>query len=535
MHLAQVFYIVSATLTAFFATVNNVPRVAVRVESACLAAHLPQNFCGLFGVAKAGDDDAAAPLAVPDVPRPSPTTTPPPTRTIPLAGPSPSSDGGREPAGEEGLAVAVETGPKTAVMPIPRPAHVTATNQFVHDTTALVVIERLVVPAPAILRSFFTEDQTTRDRPSVMIDILRIIVLAKLSQALTGEGVDASRERRASDPGSRFDALRARDGGMSAARGQDELLGDASWAPPPQPEGATPIAAPEQAPDSPRVVADETEGPLEPAAGMEEAPPASEGEPAVEGNSPAKPASQQVEPVDDFPPAEGAAAEEPCSSPLGDGAASKVAASLADDLPAALEAVPCEPQGAAATMTHRHGRWAAAHPDRAPLDMWSDTHQSRGRGDTALAAWLQAGWGRQLRSHPGHASLLPTVTILLDASRDPPHVFEREPARLSACAPHPESCALPSGARPRPGSSFPGGLTSGPLSPPPAFSKLELGRARGLPTFRILQLLDSIATSGLVATSPFRLSSADSFNPTGGAQPGPPTSSTPPVLFRRWS
>ncbi|KAI9808957.1 MAG: hypothetical protein M1826_003997 [Phylliscum demangeonii] len=403
MHLVQVLSVVSAALYTLFANVHHSPRVAVRVESACLAAHLPQNFCGLFGVARAGNDDAGAPRAAPNEPRPSPTTTPPPTRTIPLAGPSPSSDGGREPAGGKGLAVAVETGPKTAVTPIPRPAHVTATNQFVHDTTAQVVIERLVVPAPAILRFFFTEDQTTRDRPSVMIDILRIIVLGPCvwwfrgawdswwraawrcsqaedhgrpapregpgmcpwprlaslqardgcgrchSQALTGEGVDASRERRASDPGSRSDALRVRDGGMSAARGQDELLGDASWAPPPQPEGATPIAAPEQAPDSPRVVADEAEGPLEPAVGMEEAPPASEGEPAVEGNSLAKPASQQVEPVDDFPPAEGAAPEEPWSSPLGDGAASEVAASLADDLPAALEAAPCEPQGAAAS------------------------------------------------------------------------------------------------------------------------------------------------------------------------------------------
>ncbi|KAI9820473.1 MAG: hypothetical protein M1826_000910 [Phylliscum demangeonii] len=146
--------------------------------------------------------------------------------------------------------------------------------------------------------------------------------------ALIGEGVAASRERRASDPGSWSDALRAaRDGGMSAARGQDELLGDASWAPPPQPEGATPIAGPERAPDSPRVVAHEAEGPLEPAVGMEEAPPALEGEPAIEGNSPAKAASQQVEPADDFPPAEAAAPEEPLSSPLGDGAESEVAAS----------------------------------------------------------------------------------------------------------------------------------------------------------------------------------------------------------------
>ncbi|KAI9811785.1 MAG: hypothetical protein M1826_003096 [Phylliscum demangeonii] len=403
MHLMQVLSAVSGSLFVLFATVHHSPRVAVRVESACLAAHLPQNFCGLFGVARAGDDDAGAPRAVPVAPRSSPTTTPPPTRTIPLAGPSPSSDGGREPAGEEGLAVAVETGPKTAVTPIPRPAHVTAKNQFVNDITAKVVIERLVVPAPTILRSFFKEDQTTRDRPSVIIDILRIIVLGACvwwfkgawdswwraawrcsqaedhgrpapregpgmcpwprlaslqardgcsrcrSQALTGEGVDASRERRASDPGSRSDALRARDGGMSAARGQDELLGDANWAPPPQPEGATPVAEPERAPDSPRVVAHEAEGPLEPAVGREEAPPASKGEPAVEGNSPAKPASPQVEPVDDFPPAEGAAAEEPRSSPFGDGAASEVAASLADDLPAALGAAPCEPQGAAAS------------------------------------------------------------------------------------------------------------------------------------------------------------------------------------------
>ncbi|KAI9826772.1 MAG: hypothetical protein M1826_006567 [Phylliscum demangeonii] len=350
MHLVQVLSVVSAALYTLFANIHHSPRVAVRVESACLAAHLPQNFCGLFGAAWAGNDDAGAPRAVPAESRPSPTTTPPPTRTIPFAGPSPSSDGGREPAGEEGLAVAVETGPKTAVTPIPRPAHVTATNQFAHDTTAQVVIERLVVPAPAILRSFFKEDQTTRDRPSVIIDILRIIVLAKLSPALTGEGVGASRERRASDPGSRSDALRAvRDGGMSAAGGQDELLGDATWAPPPQPEGATPVAGPERAPDSPRVVAHEAKGPLEPAVGMEEAPPASEGEPVVEGNSPAKPASQQVELVDDFPPAEGAAAEERCSSPLGDGAASEVAASLAEDLPAALEAAPCEPQGAAAS------------------------------------------------------------------------------------------------------------------------------------------------------------------------------------------
>ncbi|KAI9808902.1 MAG: hypothetical protein M1826_004019 [Phylliscum demangeonii] len=464
MHLAQLAAALSATLATLVRIVYLTPQLAVRVEPSCLAAHLPHNFCGLFGAAQDGDDDTGALREAFAKARPSTTTAPAstPTASIPPAGPSYSSEYGWEPVEEEGWAApVVPERPKTTVTVTIRPDTPAITIQFA-DIAVKVIVEQLVAPGlcpGARLALLQARDGCGRCR----------------SQASTGEGVAVLRKRRASDPGSWSVALRAtRDGGISAARGQDEPLGDANWAPPPHLEGATPIAEPEPAPESPRVVADEAEGPLEPAVGMEEAPPASEGEPAVEGNSPAKPASQQVEPVDDFPPAEGAAAEEPCSSPLAgflrasgssrkrgrfglwrasvrrvkasqEEASVRVAgageegrrgsswegAMVSDGGWCVAVQKDCDGTPWPPAMTHGNGRWTVAPPDRAPLDMWSDTHQSRGRGDTALAAWLQAGWGRDLRSDPGHASLLPTV-ILLDASRDPPHAFERVSPRLSA-------------------------------------------------------------------------------------------------------
>ncbi|KAI9813704.1 MAG: hypothetical protein M1826_002458 [Phylliscum demangeonii] len=314
MHFAHVAITIAAAFAALFATAYLTLQIAVRVEPACLAAHLPQNFCGLFGVAKVGDDDTGALRAGPDEPRPSPTTTALPTPTISLAGPSPSSDGGWEPAGEEGSKVSVDAGPKTAVTVIARPDTATATNQIANDITAKVVLERLVVPASDNLRSSLKEDQTTRDRPSVIVDVLWTIVLAK----------------------------------SSGARGQDQPLEDSIWAPPPPPERVALIAGPEQAPKLPRV-RQEAEERLDAEVGMEEAPPALQGELAVEGDSLAEPASQQAEPADDFPPAEGLAPEDPLLSPSGHGADSEVAASLADEVPAALETASCEPRGAAAS------------------------------------------------------------------------------------------------------------------------------------------------------------------------------------------
>ncbi|KAI9807751.1 MAG: hypothetical protein M1826_004452 [Phylliscum demangeonii] len=378
MHLARVATAISAAVAAFIAAVYLTPQLAVRVEPTCLAAHLPRNFCGLFGVADVGDDDTGGLREAFDEPRPSTTTAPTPTASVPPAGPSFSSEYGWEPVEEEGWAApVVPEQPKTTVTVTIRPDTPAITIQFA-DITVKVIVEQLVAPAPENPRSSVKEDQTTCDRPS---DFGLIIVQAEdvgrpapregpglcpgarlallqardgcgrcRTQALTGEGVAALRKRRASDPGSWSAALRAtRDGGMSAARGQDEPLGDANWAPPPQPEGATPIAEPEAAPDSPRVFSQEAEGPVEPAVGMEEAPPAQEGEPAVEGDSPAEPALQQAEPADDFPPAEGLAPEDPSSSPSGDVAGSEEAAILANEVPAAVDAAPCEPQGSAPT------------------------------------------------------------------------------------------------------------------------------------------------------------------------------------------
>ncbi|KAI9819647.1 MAG: hypothetical protein M1826_001108 [Phylliscum demangeonii] len=402
MLLARVAVAISAAVAAFIATVYLTPLLAVRVEPTCLAAHLPRNFCGLFGVADVGDDDTGGLREAFDEPRPSTTTAPTPTVSIPPAGPSYSSEYGWEPVEEEDSAApVVPERPKTTVTVTIRPDTPAITIQFA-DITVKVIVEQLVAPAPENPRSSVKEDQTTCDRPSDFGLVIVYIVLgacvwwfrgvwgswwcaswrcsqaedvgrpapregpglcpgARLAllqardgcgrcrtQALTGEGVAALRQRRASDPGSWSVALRAtRDGGMSAARGQDEPLGDANWAPPLHLEGATPLAEPEAAPDSPRVFSQEAEEPVEPAVGMEEAPPAQAGEPAVEGDSPAEPALQQAEPADDFPPAEGLAPEDPSSSPSGDVAGSEEAAILADEVPAAVDAAPCEPQGSA--------------------------------------------------------------------------------------------------------------------------------------------------------------------------------------------
>ncbi|KAI9822867.1 MAG: hypothetical protein M1826_000360 [Phylliscum demangeonii] len=470
------------------------PQSAVRVEPTRVT-HLPPNFCGLFGVAPVGNDDTGALREAFDKPRPSPTIAPTPTASIPPAGPSSSSDDGREPVEEEGSAApVVPERPKTTVTVTIRPATPAITNQFA-DIAVKVIVEQLVAPAPENPRSSVKEDQTTCDRPSdfglVILNIVlgacvwwfrgvwgswwcaiwrcsqaedvgrpapregpglcpgaRLALLQardgcgrRRTQASTGEGVAALSKRRASDPGSWSVALRAtRDGGMSAARGQDEPLGDANWAPPPHPEGATPIAEPEAAPDSPRVFSQEAEGPVEPA----EAPPAQEGEPAVEGDSPAEPALQRAEPADDFPPAEGLAAEDPSSLPSGDVAGSEEAI-LANDFPAAVD---CRGAKAKASV-----RAAGAAEDGCPSSFVGPTVSDGGcddalqrtmgggtsspgparhvvgevsvllTGDMALAAWLQAGWERELRSHPGHASLL-LAMILPDASCDLPHVFE---------------------------------------------------------------------------------------------------------------
>ncbi|KAI9820904.1 MAG: hypothetical protein M1826_000818 [Phylliscum demangeonii] len=383
MLLAKVAAAISAAVAILIGTVYLTPQLAVRVEPTCLAAHLPRNFCGLFGAADVGDDDTGALREAFDEARPSTTTAPTPTASIPPAGPSYSSEYGMEPVEEEGSAApVVPERPKTTVTVTIRPDTPAITIQFA-DIAVKVTVEQLVAPAPGNPRSSVKEDQTTCDRPSDFgLVILNIVLgacvwwfrgvwgswwcaiwrcsqaedvgrpapregpglchgarLALLqardgcgrcrSQASTGEGVAALRKRRASDPGSWSVALRAtRDGGVSVARGQDEPHGDANWAPPPHLEGATPIAEPESAPDSPRVVCQEAEGPLDQAVGMEEAPPASEGEPAVEGDSPAEPASQQAEPADDFPPAEGPAPEDPSSSPSGDEAESEGAARL---------------------------------------------------------------------------------------------------------------------------------------------------------------------------------------------------------------
>ncbi|KAI9827971.1 MAG: hypothetical protein M1826_006167 [Phylliscum demangeonii] len=444
MQFAHVAVAVSAAFAALFTTVYLTPQLAVRVEPTCVAAHLPHNFCGLFGVTKVGDDDTAALRAAADEARPSPTTTAPPTPTIPLAGPSPSSDGGWEPAGEEGSAVPVDAGPKTAVTAIPRPDTATATNQFVNDITAKVVLERLVVP---------TKSRTPAG-------------LRPASQASTGKGVAASRKRRASDPGSWSVALRAApDGGVGVARGQDQLLGAANWAPPPRLEGATPIAAPESAPDSPRVAQEaeargqakllgdsiwasplglegvtsiagpgsapdsprvasqEAEGPLQPVVGMEEALPAPQGEPAVEGDSPAEPASQRAEPADDFPPAEGPAPEDPSSSPSGRGAESEVAASLANEVSAPLEVAPCEPRGSAAS---EDGSGSVAPPAERK---WKPRKKGKPRG----------GWKVQMRKAKAAAEAaslaqgqaMASARALLDASSDTSHWA---PAELLALA-----------------------------------------------------------------------------------------------------
>ncbi|KAI9828596.1 MAG: hypothetical protein M1826_005978 [Phylliscum demangeonii] len=320
MHFSHVAVAISATLAAVFTTVYLTPQLAVRVEPTCVAAHLPHNFCGLFGVAKVSDDDTAALRAMVDEARPSPTTTAPPTPTIPLTGPSPSSDGGWEPAGEEGSEVPVDAGPKTAVTTISRPDTASSTNQFVNDITAKVVLERLVVPARG-------QDQ--------------LLGAANWAPPPRLEGATPI-----AAPESAPDSPRVAQ--EAEARGQAKLLRDSIWASPPHPEGVASIAGPGSAPDSPRVASQEAEGPLEPAVGMEEALPAPQGEPAVEGDSPAEPASQQAEPADDFPPAEGPAPEEPWSSPSGRDAESEVAASLADEVSAPLEAAPCEPRGSAA-------------------------------------------------------------------------------------------------------------------------------------------------------------------------------------------
>ncbi|KAI9812531.1 MAG: hypothetical protein M1826_002821, partial [Phylliscum demangeonii] len=327
--------------------------LAVRVEPTCVAAHLPQNFWGLFGVAKAGDDDTAALREVANEARPSPTTTAPPTPTSPLAGPSPSSDGEWEPAGEEGSEVPVDAGPKTAVTIISRPDTASATHQFVNDITAKVVLERLVVPARG-------QDQ--------------LLGAASWAPPPRLEGATPI-----AAPESAPDSSRVAQ--EAEARGQAKLLGDSIWASPPRLEGVTSIAGPGSAPDSPRVASQEAEGPLVPAVGMEEAPPAPQGEPAVEGDTPAEPASQRAEPADDFPPAEGPAPEDPSSSPSGRGPESEVAASLADEVSATLEAAPCKPRGSAA---NEDGQGSAAP---APEGSEEPRRSKKKRNPTHRGGW----------------------------------------------------------------------------------------------------------------------------------------------------
>ncbi|KAI9823669.1 MAG: hypothetical protein M1826_007687 [Phylliscum demangeonii] len=357
MYLTPIVALVATIIRLSYLT----PQPAVRVEPTRVT-HLPPSFCGLFGVAPVGDDDTGALREAFDKPRPSLTIAPMPTASIPPAGPSSSSDDGREPVEEEGSAApVVPERSKTTVTVIIRPDTPTITIQFA-DIAVKVIVEQLVAPA--------------KPRTSAGLRPARGLACAMaLGLPCCRPGTDVVGAAPRPRPGK----VLLRSAGdapptLALARGQDEPLGDANWAPPPHLEGATPIAEPKSTRDSPRVVCQEAEGPLDQAVGMEEALPVPQGELAVEGDSPAEPASQQAEPADDFPPAEGPAPEDPSSSPSGDVAESEGVAALADDLPAAVE--DCDGTPGPPAMTHGNGRWAAARPDRAPLVMLSEKYQS---------------------------------------------------------------------------------------------------------------------------------------------------------------